>query len=68
MQYVDPDSEYPSAQPYPIIYGFSLPPRYFSRTPSADVVVKVFRLMVSSVCEHKAWHEYVDIGRERENL
>ena len=59
MQYVEPESEYSISQPYPIVYGFSLPPRYFSRTPSTDIVVKIFCQMVSCVCDHQAWDEYV---------
>ena len=56
MQYIDP--EYPTARLHPIIYGFSLPPAYFSRTPSTDIVVKVFCQMVSYVCDQQAWNEY----------
>jgi len=58
VQYVDPESEYPTPRPQPIIYGFSLPPRYFSRTPSTDIVVNAFRQMVSCVRIHQAWNEY----------
>lgn len=58
IQYVDPESEYPTPWPQPIIYGFWLPPRYFSRTPSTDIVVKLFCQMVSYVGVHQAWHEY----------
>jgi hypothetical protein len=59
MRYVDPESEYPTA-PHPIIYGFSLPPIYFSQTPSTKVVVKVFSQMVSCVCEHQGWDAYAN--------
>jgi len=57
LQYVDP--EYPTAGPHPIIYGFSLPAAYFSRTPSTEIVVKVFCQMVSYVCDHQVWDDYV---------
>ena len=67
MQYVEPESESPISQPYPIIYGFSLPPRYFSRTPSTDIVVKMFCQMVSCVCDHQAWDEYVTVSVPSEN-
>jgi hypothetical protein len=59
MRYVDPESEYPTT-PHPIIYGFSLPPSYFSQTPSTEIVVKSFRQMVSCVREHQAWRAYAN--------
>ena len=59
MRYVDSESENPTALPQPIIYGFSLPPRYFFRTPSTDIVVKMFCQMVSYVRDHQAWDGYV---------
>ena len=60
MQYVDLEAKHPSAR-HPIIYGFSLPPSYFSRTPSTDIVVNVFRQMVSCVRDHQAWIEYMNL-------
>jgi hypothetical protein len=59
MQYVDPEAKGYTAR-HPIIYGFSLPPPYLSRTPSTDTVVKVFRQMVSCVRDHQAWIEYMN--------
>ena len=58
----------PISQPYPIVYGFSLPPRYFSRTPSTDIVVKMFCQMVSCVCDHQAWDEYVTASIPSDNM
>ena len=59
MQYVDPEAKGSTIR-HPIIYGFSLPSPYLSRTPSTDIVVKVFRQMVSCVRDHQAWTEYMN--------
>jgi hypothetical protein len=67
MQYVDPESKDLTSQAHPIIYGFSLPPRYFSRTPSTSIVVKVFCQIVSSVREHQAWDEYISGSTPSDN-
>ena len=58
----------PISQPYPIVYGFSLPPRYFPRSPSTDIVVKMFCQMVSCVCDHQAWDEYVTASIPSDNM
>ena len=58
IPYNDPesDSRYPTIHSQPIIFGFSLPPYYFSYTASIKFVVDMFCQLVSFVCDHQAWY------------
>ena len=51
-------SRHPTIDSQPIIFGFSLPPSYFSYTASTKCVVDVFCQLVSFVCDHQAWGHY----------
>ena len=42
-----------------IIYGFSLPPYYCSYTASTKFVVDVFCQLVSFVCDHQGWYNFL---------
>jgi hypothetical protein len=59
--YVDLDSplRYPTVQSQPIIFGFSLPPRYLSCTTSSNVVVNAFCQLVSFIRDCQAWDKYI---------
>src|SRR5260221_10312370 len=57
LEFYPPDTVSPAQR---IIFGFSLPRSYFSRTPSADTVVNVFCNMVTYINNQRAWNMYLD--------